>query len=103
MGVGWSNLILFCEISLLTFQCVTLKCMAGVAFHTNCRLDKPLKPKRWSIYINSCELSEQDSRTSGRPFSEGAPEGCEVTGWLYFISALRVLFLTIIFSSKSHT
>jgi hypothetical protein len=79
-----------------------LKCLASDAFHTNCRLDKALKPKRRSIYINGCELSEEGSGTSGRPFAEGVAEGCEVTGWLYFISALLVLFLTIIFLHVSY-
>jgi hypothetical protein len=45
---------------------------------------------------------KKGSRTSGRPFSDGATEGCKVTGWLYFISALLVLYLTIIFLQVSY-
>ena len=95
-------MILYCGVSSVTFRCVTLECMASDASHTNCHLGETLKPKRWSIYINGSQSSEEGSRTSGRPFSDGSIEGCEVTGWLYFISALLLLFLTIIFLQVSY-
>jgi hypothetical protein len=63
--------------------------------------------KRWNRSVCPFTLMapsrvKKDSRTSGRPFCDGATEGCEATASLYFTSALLVLYPTIIFLQVSY-
>lgn len=63
--------------------------------------------RRWNRRVSPFTLMapsrvKNGSRTSGRSFSGCATEGCEVTGWLYFISPLLVLYLIVTFLQVSY-
>jgi len=94
--------MIFCGVSSLTFRCAMLKCMASDAFYSNRHFDKTLTRSVVPFTLMAPSRVKKDSWTSGRIFSDGAVEGCEVTGWLYFTSALLVLYLTITFLQVSY-